>query len=112
MEKIDLIDFKDEKNGIIINDSKKSKCLGLDEDDDEKEKRKRKRKRDGDSEDDLLHVLDELPTEKTLQCQVGSFFFLSFSVSVSVSVSLYVYLDKITEFLPGCPCDYLMSVYL
>lgn len=44
---------------------------GQDEDEDEKEKRKRKRKRDGDSEDDLLHILDELPTEKSLQCQVS-----------------------------------------
>lgn len=44
---------------------------GQDDDDDEKEKRKRKRKRDRDSEDDLLHIMDELPTEKTLQCQVS-----------------------------------------
>lgn len=44
---------------------------GLDEDDEVKEKRKRKRKRDRDSEDDLLHVMDDLPTEKTLQCQVS-----------------------------------------
>ena len=43
---------------------------GMDEDEEVVEKRKRKRKREGDSEDDLLHIMDELPTEKSLQCQV------------------------------------------
>ena len=43
---------------------------GEDDDVDDREKRKRKRKRERDGEDDLLHVLDELPSEKTLQCQV------------------------------------------
>jgi hypothetical protein len=43
---------------------------GLDEEDEDKERKKRKRKRD-DAEDDMVHIMDEMAPEKTLQCQVS-----------------------------------------
>ena len=45
---------------------------GQDDDDDERDKRRRKRKshRDGDNDDDV-HMMDELSSEKTLQCRVS-----------------------------------------
>lgn len=43
---------------------------GFDEEDEDKERKKRKRKRD-DAEDDMVHIMDEMAPEKTLQSQIS-----------------------------------------
>ncbi len=50
--------------------SRTPQITGFDEEDTDKERKKRKRKRD-DPEDEMVHMMDEVASEKTLQCQVS-----------------------------------------